>query len=141
MLFRQFINIAIYIGDIAKILNQHFNLYFFSNPGDKVQNYEKLKDKSVPYFQPGSGSFPPGLEDNYTTLKCWICIFPTFLIYVVMLEIFLNNISIFGCAPIQGTTYFLGKVQMKSWYQSGTYAFFKTSSTLRTFTSLFCLYF
>ena len=44
----------------------------------------------------------PGLENN-DALKCQSAIFPTTLIYVVVLENDLSNIGMYGCAPIQGT--------------------------------------
>ena len=42
-----------------------------------------------------------GLE-NSDTLKCWSSIFPTTLIHVGQLEDCWNNISMYGCYPIQG---------------------------------------
>ena len=81
----------------------------------------KTKGQICPLLSTRIRTLSPGLEDN-CTLKCPICIFPTFLIYVGVLENCLNNISMFGCAPIQGTTYFLGESQIKSGSQSGTCA-------------------
>ena len=65
----------------------------------------------------------PGLENN-RTLKCWSGIFPTILTYIIMLENCQNNISVYGCSPIQGTTFYFCLNLMKPGSQSGTYAFF-----------------
>ena len=46
-------------------------------------------------------TFSPGLENN-NTLKCWSGIFPWTLIYIIMLKNCQNNISMYGCSPIQG---------------------------------------
>ena len=51
MLFRQFSNILIYFKIVGKIPDQHLNKWLFSNPEDKVQKDEALRDKFVPYFQ------------------------------------------------------------------------------------------
>ena len=69
----------------------------------------KTKGKICSLLSTGIRTLSPGLEVNYT-LTCSICIFPTFRIYVCMLENFLNNISMFGCAAIKGTTNFLGEI-------------------------------
>ena len=41
-----------------KIPEQHLNVWLFSNPGDKVQKDEELREQSVPYFQQESGTCP-----------------------------------------------------------------------------------
>ena len=43
-------------------------------------------------------------------MKCWSGIFPTTLTYVVMLENYWNNISMYRCFPIQGARF---KIVMK----------------------------
>ena len=47
--------------------------------------------------------FVPWIGEKNTS-KCWFCLFPTTLTYMVMLQNCLNNISMCGCLPIQGTT-------------------------------------
>ena len=47
----------------------------------------------------------PGFENNHI-FKCWSGIFPNILTYMSMLENCLNNISVYGCSPIQGTQFF-----------------------------------
>ena len=50
-------------------------MYGYSQiPGTKSKKDEKLRDKSVPYFQQESGPLSPGLENNHT-LKCLSGIF------------------------------------------------------------------
>ena len=48
---------------------------------------------------------PPGFENNHT-FKCWSGIFPTILTYMIMLGNCQNNISLYGCSPIQGTKFY-----------------------------------
>ena len=43
---------------VVKIQDQHFNVWLFSNPGDKVKKDGELRDKSVLYFHQESGSCP-----------------------------------------------------------------------------------
>ena len=127
MLFRQFSNTATCTRDVAKILIYYFNVYFSSNPEDKVQNYGKLKDKSVPYFQPGSGSGSgsgPGPLDWRTTIH-WNVEYMFFQHPWYMLENCWNSISTFGHAPIQGTTHLYGEIQMKPGSQNGLYKCYK----------------
>ena len=63
----------------------------------------------------------PGLENNHT-FKCWSGIFPTILTTMIMLENWLNNISVYGCYPIQGTKFYSFWNFMKPGSQSGMYA-------------------
>ena len=58
MLFWRLSNIIIYVKIVGKIPDQHFNVWLFSNPGDKAQKDGELRDKSVPYFQQESGPCP-----------------------------------------------------------------------------------
>ena len=60
----------------------------------------------------------PGLENNHTL---WSGIFPTILTYMIMLENCQIDISVYGCSPIQGTTFYSCWNLMKPWSQSGTY--------------------
>ena len=83
----------------------------------------KTQGQICPFLLTRIRTFLPGLEENYT-LICWIYIFPTSLIYVGMLENCWHNISMFGCGPIQGTTYFFGEIQTKPGSQSGWVAEF-----------------
>ena len=62
-----------------------------------------------------------GLENNHT-FKCWSGIFLTILTYMIMLENCHNNISVYGCCPIQGTKFYSCWNFMKPGSQSGTYA-------------------
>ena len=62
----------------------------------------------------------PGFE-NIHTFKCWSGIFPTILTYTIMLENCQNNISVYGCSPIQGTTFYSCWNLMKPGSQSRTY--------------------
>ena len=58
MLFRKFSNIRVYIRVYGKMPDQHFNISFITNPGNKVLKDEKLWDKNVPYFQLELGPCP-----------------------------------------------------------------------------------
>ena len=62
----------------------------------------------------------PGFE-NIHTFKCWSGIFPTILTYMIMLKNCKNNITVYGCSPIQGTAYYSCWNNMKPGSQSGTY--------------------
>ena len=63
------------------MLDQHFNVLLFSNPGDKVLTRWKTRGQICPYFQKKIRPLSLGLENN-NTLKCWPVIFPTTLIFV-----------------------------------------------------------
>ena len=54
-----------------------------------------------PVFSTRILTLSPGLENNHT-FKCWYVIFPTIRTYMIMLENCQNNISVYGCSPIQG---------------------------------------
>ena len=101
MLFWQFSNKITYITIVGKILYQHLNVWIFSNPGDKVQKRWRTMGKICPILSTRIWTLSPGLENNQT-LKCWSGIFPTILTYTSMLENCQNNISVYGCSPIQG---------------------------------------
>ena len=47
----------------------------------------------------------PEMENNHT-LKCWSCIFQTTQTYLVMLDNYQNNISMYGCSPIKSTKFY-----------------------------------
>ena len=87
----------------------------------------------------------PGLENNHTN-KCWSGILPTILTYIILLENCQNNISVYGCSPIQGKIFYSCWNLMKPGSESGTYTlflfpvkdimisdnFYKTQNFLRT---------
>ena len=49
--FKLFLSHTTYASVVAKLLEQHFNMFFFCNSGDKVLKSGQLRDKSVSYFQ------------------------------------------------------------------------------------------
>ena len=101
------INITIYIRFVGKMMDQHFNAFLSSNPGDKIQKRLKTMVQICPLLLTRIRTLSPGLEDNITfTLKYGSRIFPTTLIYMVMLENCWNNILMYICSPIQETIYF-----------------------------------
>ena len=88
----------------------------------KVGNRENY-GQTCPLLSTRIRTLSPGLENNHR-LKCWSCIFPTTLTYVVMLENCQNNISIYGCFPIQGKNVNSCWNFIKPGSQSATYALF-----------------
>ena len=112
MLFWQFPNI------VGKIPDQHLNVWLFSNPGDRVQKRWRTMGKICPVLSTRIWTLSPGLENNHT-LKCVYGIFPTTL-NKIMLEKCQNNISVYGCSPIQGTTFCSCWNLLKPGSQSGT---------------------
>ena len=133
MLFRQFSNIIIYVKIFGKIPDQHLNVWLFSNPGDKVQILVESTGQICPVVLHLFWTLSPGFENNQT-FKCWSGIFPTILTYMIMLENSQNNISVYGCSPIQGTTFYSCWNLMKPGSQSGTYlTVTKISSIIKGF--------
>ena len=120
MLFWQFSNINIYVKMVGKILDQHLHVWFFSNPGDKVQRRWRTTGQICPILSTRIWTLSRGLENN-NTLKCWFGIFPTILTYMIMLENCQNNILVYGCSPIQGTRSYSCWNLLKPGSQSGTY--------------------
>ena len=78
-------------------------------------------EKICPVLSTRIWTLSPGLENNHT-LKSWSGIFPTILTSMIMLENCQNNISVYGCSPIQGTKFYSCWNLMKPGSQSGTYA-------------------
>ena len=96
----------------------HINMYMYG--------YSQIQGKSskttgqiCPVLSTRIWTLSPGLENNHT-LKCWSDIFPTILTYMIMLENFQNNISVYGCSPIQGTKFYSCWNLMKPGSHSGT---------------------
>ena len=136
MLFWQFSNIIIYVKIVGEIPDQHLSERLFSNQGDKVQTIVKSIGQICPVVLHLFWTLSPGFENNHT-LKCWSGIFPTILTYIIMLENCQNNISVYVCTPIQGTTFYSCWNLMKPGSQSGTYSFIELVILLfRTFKTL-----
>ena len=96
-------------------------LMFFSNPGDRVQKRWRTTGPICPVLSTRIWTLSPGLESNHK-LKCWSLIFQTILTYMNMLENCQNNISVYGCSPIQGTKFYSCWSLMKPGSQSGSYS-------------------
>ena len=120
MLFWHFSNLIIYVKIVGKILDQHLNKLLFSNPGDKVQKIWRTIGQICPVLLTRIWTLSPGLETTHT-VKCWSGIFPTILTYTIMLENCQNNILVYGCSPIQETTFYSCWNFMKPGSQSETY--------------------
>ena len=120
MLFWPFSNIIIYVKIVVKIPDQHLNVWVFSNPRDNVQKRWRTTGQICPVISTRIRTLSPGLENNHT-FKCWSGIFPTILTYTIMLENYQNNISVYGCSPIQGTKLYSCWNLKKPGFQSGTY--------------------
>ena len=101
MLFRQFFNLTKYVKIVGKLLDQHFNILLFSNPGEKFLLLVESRGQIFPVVVLLFRTFSPGLE-NHDALKCWSDNFPTTLTYVVKLENCQNKISMYGCSTIKG---------------------------------------
>ena len=120
MLFWQFPNIIIYVNIVGKIPDQHFSVWLFVNPGDKVQIVVESMGQICPVVLHLFWTLYPGFENNHT-FKCWSCTFPTILTYIIMLENYQKNISVYGCSPIQRTQFYSCWNFMKPGSQSETY--------------------
>ena len=120
MLFWQFTNIIIYVKIVGKIPNQHYSVWFFSYPGDKVQILVESTRQICPIVLHLFWTLSPGFENNHI-FKCWSDIFPTILTYLIMLENCQKNILVYGCSPIQGTKLLSCWNLMKPGSQSETY--------------------
>ena len=81
----------------------------------------RTKRQICPILSTRIWTLSPGLENNQT-IESWSGIFPTILTFMIMLENYQNNISVYGCFPIQGTTFYSCWNLMKPGSQSGTYA-------------------
>ena len=66
-----FYNITMHIRVYGKMLNQHFNVSVFTNPGDKVLKRLKTKDKCVPYFWQELGPCPLHWRTTYIVILVW----------------------------------------------------------------------
>ena len=99
--------------------NFNKSVWLFSNPGDKVQILVKSMGQICPIVLYLFWTLSPRFENNHT-LKCWSGIFPTILTYMIMLENCQNNISVYGCSPIQGTKFYSCWNLMTPGSQSGT---------------------
>ena len=142
MLFWQFFNIFIYVkifGLYALYRCQtrknpekyQINIWMYGysqTQGTRSKKDGEVRDKSCPVLSTRIWTLSPGLENNQT-LKSWSGIFPTILKYMIMLENCQNNISVYGCFPIQGTKFYSCWNLMKPGSQSGTYVSAKYSST------------
>ena len=117
--FWQFSNIIKYVMIVGKIPDQHLSVCLLSNPGDKVQILAKSTGHVCPVVFHLFWTLSPGFENNHT-FKCWSGIFPTILTYMIMLENCQNNISVYGCSPIQGTKFYFCWNLMKPGSLSGT---------------------
>ena len=104
---------------VGKIPDQHLNVWLFSNPGDKIQKRWRTMGQICPVLSTRIWTLSSWLENNHT-LKCWSGIFPTILTYMIMLKNCKNNISVYGCSPIQGTQFYSCWNLMKPGSQSGT---------------------
>ena len=100
----------------------------------KVQKRWTTTGQICPVISTRIWTLFPGLENNHT-FKCWSGIFPTILTYMIMLENWQNNISVYGCSLIQGTTPYSCWNLMKPGCQSGTY---KELLKLATLTKNMC---
>ena len=74
MLFWQFSNIIIYVKIVGKILDEHLNVWLFSNPEDKVQKRWRTTGQICPVLLTRIWTLSPGLENN-DKFKCWSGIF------------------------------------------------------------------
>jgi hypothetical protein len=99
MLFWQFSDITKYIRVYGKMLDQYYNVLLFSNPGDKVLILVTSRGQIYPIVFNFLKTLSPLLKKS-DTLKCWFNIFPSTLIYVVMLGKKFDTILIYGCSPI-----------------------------------------
>ena len=79
-----------------KIVGLTFNVSLFSNQREKVLILVESRGQMCPIVFLLLRTFSPRLENN-NTLKCWFDNFPTTLTYVVKLENYLKNISMYGC--------------------------------------------
>ena len=84
------------------ITDKNLSVWLLSNPGEKVQILVESTGQICPIVLHLFWTLSPGFENNHT-FKCWSGIFPTILTYMIMLENCQNNISVYGCSPIQGT--------------------------------------
>ena len=105
--------------DCWKLPDQNLNVWFFSNPGDKVNILVKSTGQICPIVLPLFWTFSPVFVINHT-FKRWSGIFPTIWTYMNMLENCLNKHSVYGCSLIQGTKFYSCWNLIKSGSQSWT---------------------
>ena len=86
-----------------KVSEQYFNAFLFSNPGENVRILVESRGQICPVVIPFFYIVPWIREQQY--IEMLVCIFPTTLTYMVMLENCKNTISTYGCSPIQGTRF------------------------------------
>ena len=96
------------------------NIWMYRYSQIQVQKKWRTKGQICPVLSLRFWTFSPGLENTHT-LKCLSGIFPTILIYMIMLENCQDNISLYGCSPIKGTKLYSCWNSMKPGSQSGTY--------------------
>ena len=109
MLFLQFSNIIIYVKIVGKIPDQHLSVWLFSNPGDKVHILVESMGQICLVVLHIFWTLSHGFENNHA-FKCWSGNFATILTNFIMLEICQNNISLYGCSPIQVKKFYLVKI-------------------------------
>ena len=114
---------------MGKVFNIHFdpncrNYEFRKHLGIYLENHEKnvrrWEIQVCPLLSTRIRTLSPGLENN-NTLKYWSGIFPTTLIYAVMVENSWKNSTMYGCPPIQRKHYELCWNLMKAWSQCAAY--------------------
>ena len=115
---------------MSRLLEKHLIVWLFSNPGDNVQILVESAGQIWPVDLYPFWTLSPGFENN-RTFKCWSGIFPNILTYMIMLENCLNNISMYGCSPIQGKFFYSCGNFTKPGSQSGKYIYF--------FKNIFCI--
>ena len=101
----KFSNIIIHVKIVGKILDQHLSVWLFSNPGDQVQILVESMGQICPVVLHLFCTLSSGFKNKHT-LKCLSGIFPTILTSIFLLENCQNNISVYGCSPIQGTKFY-----------------------------------
>ena len=112
MLSQKFFNIATCIRDVAKNTKSIFQCTVFLQSRGQGLKWWKTKGQICPLLSNKIRTLSPGFEDNYRYIEMLNLYFYNIPIYMVMLENCRNNISMFWCAPIKGTTYFWGEIQM-----------------------------
>ena len=106
-------------SDCWKNIRSTFGCMVFPNPGDKFQILVESMGQICPVVLHLFWTLSPGFENNHI-FKCWSGIFPTILTYMIMLENCKKIISVYGCSPIQGTTFYSRWNLMKPGSRSGT---------------------
>ena len=99
--FWQFSSHKIYVTMRGKLSEPHFDVWLFSNPGEKVQKARKGMGHLCPIFFLLFITFSPWLETN-DTLQCSSDSFPWMVTVILCVENCQNYISIHSCLPIAG---------------------------------------